>query len=371
MKSFNITGFIKITLIALLVLWVMLLIKPFIGILAWAVILAIALSPVFKWFTEILGIKRKGILTKIFSTIILGLLLIPTYLLTSSIIQSIDQTVSKVERNELQIAPPSIEVKDWPLIGPDLYKNWQELAADSRNYLNTHQEFIKKLGSEGAKKFAGVLGTILSFVLSTIIAIILMTNADNAYSNSVKFMNKLYADNKGQQLLLIARDTVRNVVKGILFVAILQAVLCFIGFKFFGIPAASIFAFVVLIAAIIGLPVTLVVLPTILIAFNMADDQLTAVIFTVYIIIVSLMDNVLKPILLAKGLKTPMVLILIGALGGVLLHGIIGLFIGTVLLAVMHQLYLAWIAQEDTSIKEDITLATVGLEESNQTDTTE
>jgi predicted PurR-regulated permease PerM len=207
-------------------------------------------------------------------------------------------------------------------------------------------------GSIAIKSFAGLIGTILVFVFSFIIAIMFMSNAKGAFQSASDFANKLVGDNKGEEMLLIARDTMRNVVKGILFVAIIQAFLCFIGFKLMGIPGAAIFAFIAMVAAIVQIPVTLVVLPTIFIAFSISDSNLVATIFSVYIIIISLLDNVLKPILLSKGLKTPMVLIILGALGGMLLLGIIGIFIGTVLLAILHQLYMAWI-----SSKEEIVLA--------------
>lgn len=108
-----------------------------------------------------------------------------------------------------------------------------------------------------------------------------------------------------------------------------------------------------MLAGIVQIPVTLVVLPTIFLAFSISDNTVAATVFTVYIIIVSLLDNVLKPILLSKGLKTPMILIILGALGGMLLHGIIGIFIGTVLLAILHQLYVAWIASKEEIILAD------------------
>ncbi len=145
----------------------------------------------------------------------------------------------------------------------------------------------------------------------------------------------------GEEVALISRDSIRSVVKGILLVALIQAVLAFIGFKAIGIPGAEIFALLVLIAAIVQLPVIIVMVPPVVLAFSMAEPTY-AIIFMVYCILVGLADNVLKPILLGKGLKTPIIVILIGTIGGMLLHGIIGLFVGPVILAVAYELYIYW-----------------------------
>ena len=140
-------------------------------------------------------------------------------------------------------------------------------------------------------------------------------------------------------------STIRSVVKGILLVAIIQAVLAYIGFVVIQLPAASVFAVLVLIFAIIQLPPLIAMIPAIAIVFSYAETT-PAIIFSIYAIIVSMSDSFLKPILLGKGLETPMLVILIGALGGMMLQGILGLFIGPVVLAIAYNLYLSWVNQE-------------------------
>lgn len=137
-------------------------------------------------------------------------------------------------------------------------------------------------------------------------------------------------------------STIRSVVKGILLVAVIQSVLAYIGFILIDLPAASVFAILVLIFAIIQLPPLIAMIPAIAIVFSYADST-PAIIFTVYSIIVSMSDSFLKPILLGKGLETPMLVILIGALGGMMLQGILGLFIGPVVLAIAYNLYNYWL----------------------------
>ncbi|MFL0354570.1 AI-2E family transporter [Xanthomarina sp. GH4-25] len=352
MKSFTITEFIRLIVLSLLILWGFFLIKPFIGVFTWGVILAVALFPLFQKLLSVFGEKHKKKATFIFTIVVVALLIVPTYSMVSSLFSNLNDTLTAIQNNELKITPPSEKVKDWPVFGERVYNNWQELSVNSKNYAIKHKDFLLEKGSSTIKRFTGLIGTILSFLISFIIAVVFMSNAKGAFQSASDFANKLVGDIKGTEMLLIARDTVRNVVKGILFVAIIQAFLCFIGFKLIGIPGPAIFAFIVMIAAIVQIPVTLVVIPTIFIAYSISDSSAVATIFTVYIIIISLLDNVLKPILLSKGLETPMLLIILGALGGMLLHGIIGIFIGTVLLSVLHKLYMAWIDS-----KEEIVLA--------------
>ena len=353
MKSFTITEFIRLIVISLLLLWGFFLIKPFIGVFAWGIILAIALFPLFEKFNHVFGEKKKKLATFIFTVIFLALLIIPTYLMTDSLFSNLKSTVTKIHNNELKITPPTEKVKEWPVIGEKVYSNWKELSDNSQKYAIEHKDVLIEKGKSSIKSFTGFIGTILSFILSFIIAVAFMSNAKGAFQSVAHFTNKLVGKGKGVEMLLMGRDTVRNVVKGILFVALIQAFLCFLGFKFMGIPAPAIFAFVVLLAAIVQIPVTIVVIPTIVIAYSIADSSVVATVFTVYIVVVSLLDNVLKPILLAKGLQTPMGVIFIGAIGGMLLHGIIGLFVGTVLLAILHKLYITWVSSEEEIILAD------------------
>ncbi|MBO6608051.1 AI-2E family transporter [Psychroserpens sp.] len=146
----------------------------------------------------------------------------------------------------------------------------------------------------------------------------------------------------GDEIVQISRDVIRSVVKGILLVAIIQAGLAFIGFKIIGLPGAGIFTFLLLVLAIMQIPTILVMIPAIILAFSISDTT-PAIIFSIYCVLVGVSDNILKPIFLGKGLKTPMIVILIGTIGGMLLHGIIGLFIGAVVLSVMYRIYEYWV----------------------------
>jgi predicted PurR-regulated permease PerM len=143
------------------------------------------------------------------------------------------------------------------------------------------------------------------------------------------------------------------VVKGILLVAIIQSVLAYIGFAVAGLQGAAFFALLVMIFAIIQIPPIIAMIPAIALFASQSDSTTAIVIFTVYSIIVSMSDNFLKPLLLGKGLETPMLVILIGAIGGMLFMGLLGLFIGPVILAIAYNLYIVWV--DDAVDFHDIT----------------
>jgi predicted PurR-regulated permease PerM len=337
----NITSFIRLAVLVGLVLWASFIVKPFIGSLAWGIILAVAIYPFYEKLITKAGAKRKKLVSLIFTLVTVTLLAIPTYSIFSSVLESTTTTIQQLKAGTLQISAPTENVKDWPM-GEKIYSNWENASKDVKEYALTNKEFILEKGKEVFGSFLGLMGTLVGFIFSLIIAIVFMYNADGGHNTSIKFANKLIGK-EGEDVVIMSRNTIRSVVKGILLVAIIQTILSFIGFKLIGIPAAGLFTMLVLVAAIVQLPVTLVVLPAIALVFSITDNTTHAIIFTIYIIIVSLLDNFLKPILLSKGLQTPTIIIFIGAIGGVLLHGIIGLFVGTVVLALAHRFYLRWV----------------------------
>ena len=344
----TITSFIRLSILVLLILWALFILKPFIGLLAWAIILGVAIYPFYQKLVAKTGSKLKKMVTTIFTLIIVTILVVPSYSIFSSVIETTTNTLQKLRDNTLEITPPSEKVKDWPM-GERIYADWSKASQDVKTYTLTHKDYILEKGKGIFGSFLGIMGTLLVFIISFIIAVVFMYNADGAFNTSVKLANKLMGKD-GEETIIMSRNTIRSVVKGILLVAIIQTLLSFIGFKLIGLPAAGIFSLLVLFAAIIQLPVTLAVIPAIIMVFSISDNTTHAIIFTVYIVIVSLLDNFLKPVLLSKGLQTPTIIIFLGAIGGVMLHGIIGLFVGTVVMALVHQFYLRWVNSSEKQL---------------------
>ena len=232
-------------------------------------------------------------------------------------------------------------VGDWPIIGPSVDKVWREASVNLTSTLDHYGPQLKSFGNwlltESLKTGAGLL----LFALSIIIAGILLTSAESGGRVARDLFVRL-AGKRGAEFADDAKVTVRNVVKGILGVAIIQALLAGIGFAVAGVPAAGLWAFLCLLLAIVQIGIGPIVIPIIIFMFYKANT-FTAAILTVWLVLVMLSDNVLKPILLGRGAPVPMPVIFLGAIGGFMSMGFLGLFVGALVLSVGYKLFKAWL----------------------------
>ena len=337
----TINNFIKIVLLSILIFASYAIAKPFIILIIWAIIVAVALYPFYQKITGKFTGKKKSMVSTFFIIALLALIIVPATHMTQSIVGSTKVILHQFEEGALKIAPPNEKVKDWPLVGKKIYSVWSNANSDIEGFIRSNPETVKNSVGWFFDSFKGMMGSVLLSLVAIIIAGIFMSNADGGYKVGLDFANKIM-DGKGFDFMKMSINTIRSVVKGIILVAFIQAVLAFIGFATIGMSTAGLLAFVVMFAAIIQIPVTLVVIPVIIYVFSI-EETTTAVIFAIYMMVVSLLDNFLKPMLLAKGLQTPMIIILIGAIGGMISGGILGLFIGPVVLAIAHNLYTSWV----------------------------
>ena len=335
--------YIKIVLLSLLLVWSFYIVRPFVTLIVWSIIVAVALYPFHQKLMNLTKGKKKGLVTSVFILILVTLIILPTISLTGSIIDSGRELYQSFDEGTLEVPPPADKVKEWPLIGKKIHGAWSNASRDLENFIVKYKDEISNSLGWLFNSFAGLMGSVALGLFALIIAGVFMSSADAGYQSGVNFVNRLSAG-KGEEFMSMCIGTIRSVVKGILLVAIIQAALAYLGFVIIGLPAASLFAFLVLIFAIVQIPALLAMIPAIAIVFSYADTT-PAIIFTVYAILVALADNFLKPMLLGKGLTTPMLVILIGALGGMMLQGILGLFIGPVVLALGYQIYSTWIAE--------------------------
>ena len=339
--------FVKIAVLTILIIWSINIVKPFVMLMIWSIIVAVALYPFYKKIITLFKEKKKGLVSSLFIIILLALITIPAFNVTESIVETSNEIYHNFESGSLDIPPPNENVKEWPLVGKKLYGIWSNASNDIESFIRSNPEEVKSSLGWFFDSFKGLMGSVLLSLVALIIAGVFMSSAKEGYETGVKFMNKLIIG-KGKDLMEMCTNTIRSVVKGILLVAVIQAVLAYFGFAMIGLSSmAGILAIVVMLAAIIQIPLIIVVVPIIIYVFSFADTT-HAIIFAVYIMIVALLDNVLKPMLLAKGLQTPMIIILMGAIGGMIFQGILGLFVGPVVLAIVHNLYTAWVNDTET-----------------------
>ena len=337
-------SFLQIGALLVLLLWCFNIVKPFLGIVIWAVIIAVAVYPLHVSLTARLGGREKTSAV-IFVLIGLAIILVPTWILGESTFGGLKTLGQDLRAGTLTVPPPNPGVADWPVIGEKTYEIWSAAAA---NLEATAMEYAEQLRALGQRVFSFGTGTligVLQFVVSTIIAGALLMQARGGYEVSRKIITGLVGTANGDRFTDMSILTIRSVVKGVLGVAVIQALAAAVGLLVAGIPMAGIWAGAVLVVAIIQLPPILVLGPIAFWYFSVADP-VPATVFLVYSLLVSFLDGILKPMLLGRGLDTPMLVILIGAIGGAIMSGIVGLFIGAVVLALGYELLVAWMAPD-------------------------
>jgi predicted PurR-regulated permease PerM len=335
---------IRLGALALLLYWSFLLVQPFISIVIWSAVLTVALYPVFEWISFRLGGRRRLAATL---TTILSLLVIigPATWLALGLIDSFRAISDQLDLSILRIPPPANSVKEWPLIGEPIYQFWELASTNFSAALAKIVPQLKPLGGRLLRVGADTgLGTI-KFLVSIVIAGFLFLPAP-AIVGAVKRLARRLNPARGEEFADQAAATIRAVSRGVIGISVLQALLAGIGLMAAGIPQASLITFAVLVFGILQIGPSVVLIPVIIWSWTLLDST-TALLFTGYMVPVNLLDNILRPIVMGRGLKTPMLVILIGVIGGTLAYGITGLFLGPIILAVIWELLVAWIRESE------------------------
>jgi predicted PurR-regulated permease PerM len=339
---------IHISLAILLVTACLLILRPFLPLLAWGVIIAVAAYPSFKRLQAALG-GRGTLAAVIFVLVLLILLIVPVALLAGTLVEGVHTMATHFRDGTLIIPPPTASVEHWPIIGAPVSKLWSLAATDLGQAVRSLAPQIKAVMPSVFTVSAGFGFTMLQFLLSILVAGALLAKAEPAYAVTCLLAKRLFGK-KGPEFQQLIGATTRSVTTGILGVAFIQSVLAGLGFLVVGLPAAGLWAVVFLITAVLQVGM-LVLIPAVVYVFAVSSIT-KAVIFLIWCAIVGLIDNVLKPILLGRGVAVPIVVIFLGAIGGFVTLGIIGLFIGAIVLSVAYKLFLAWINEGSPANQE-------------------
>ncbi len=339
---------IKIGLMTLIIYISYLIAQPFLAIIAWGIIIAVALSPVVNKLEKFYN-NRKIVIIAL-TTLIIALLVIPSYMLSDKLYNATSEMIHIAKEGSLVIPPPTQEVKEWPIIGEKAYIFWESASYNIKETLAPFSNEIKKFAGVIFGFLKGGMLTILMFIGSMIIAAIFLISSES----SIKFYQKLshrLLGKKGDDWPMLSALTIRSVVTGVIGVAVIQAIFALIGMLLMKIPFAIVWAILVMFLTIIQIPASLVIFPIIAYAFSQGTGT-AEMVFAVYMVLVSLSDGVLKPLLMGRGVNIPMLVILIGAIGGMILMGMIGLFIGAVILALAYTLFTFWLDEDNKIITQ-------------------
>jgi predicted PurR-regulated permease PerM len=335
---------IRIICLALLGYWSFLLLRPFLAIIVWSIIIAVAVYPMFEMLSAKLHGHQKVAAITITT---LGILVIlgPATWLGLSLAASAQILLARLSEGAVTIPSPPEAIKGWPLVGDKAYEIWQLASTNLRGLLVEAAPQLKPLGGK-LLNAAGNLGlNLLKFILAAVISGFLLIPGPSLVESSKNILVHV-AGRRGEDFIKLAGATIRNVSRGVIGIAILQALLAGMGLLLAGFPAAGLFSFLVLLLGIFQIGPSIILIPLIVWSWFRLNTT-GAILFTAYMVPVNLLDNLLRP-LLAKGLSTPMPVILIGVLGGTLAHGLIGLFVGPVVLSIAWHLVAVWIRARPT-----------------------
>ncbi len=337
---------IKLGLLAIVIYLSYLIAKPFIAIVVWGIIIAVALSPLIDSLENRFGHRKKIIIG--LTVTVIAALLIPSYAISGKVIESSQTIIEEMKDGSITLPPPTEKVKEWPIIGEKSYAFWDSASKNIKETLAPFSDDIKKMAKSIFSTLGSGLATIFIFVGSFIIAAVFLIGSERAVLFYKKVSRRLLGK-KGDDWANLSALTVRSVVNGVLGVAVIQATLAFIGMGLMGVPLAIVWAIGIMFLTIIQIPALLIAGPVIAYVFSQGSGT-AEVIFAIYMVLVSMSDGVLKPMLMGRGVDVPMLIILIGAIGGMMLMGMIGLFVGAVIFALAYTLFEFWI--HDPEAKE-------------------
>ncbi|HKU86803.1 MAG TPA: AI-2E family transporter YdiK [Casimicrobiaceae bacterium] len=338
---------LAITLLVVLMAASFWILRPFLLATVWAMTIVVATWPLMLAVQA--RLRRRALAVTLMSLSMLLVLFVPLLLAIQTVVENTDTIMGWVRALPKATIPPP---PDWlagvPLIGTTIAERWTAVAAAGTAGLASYVAPYAASVAQWLGRALGGIGTFaLEALLTIIIATILYTRGEAAREALIRFGRRLAGD-RGESVVLLAGRSIRAVALGVVVTALVQTTLAGIGLALAGVPFAGLLTAVILLLCIAQIGPVLVLIPAIVWLFYHAS-VVTASLFLVWSIIVGALDNVLRPILIRKGADLPLLLIFAGVIGGLVAFGIVGLFIGPVVLAIAYTLLNEWIAEADRS----------------------
>ncbi|HXV19592.1 MAG TPA: AI-2E family transporter YdiK [Desulfuromonadales bacterium] len=320
-------------------IWIL---RPFLLPLLWATMIVVATWPLMLGAQARLW-GRRGLAVAVMTLALLLVFFVPFTLAIAAIVQNADEIIEWARSlGTATLGPPPEWLGKIPAVGRRLVEQWQELAVSG------HEAVTARLAPYAGKFVAwfvaqaGSLGMLfVEFLMTVLLAALLYAGGERAADGVCRFARRL-AGRRGEDAIILAGRAVRGVALGVVVTAMVQAVLGGVGLAVAGVPFVSVLTAVMFISSLIQVGPIPVLLPAVGWLY-WSGHPFAGTLLLVWTVVAANLDNVLRPILIRKGVDLPMLLILAGSIGGLIAFGIIGLFIGPVLLAVSYTLLTAWI----------------------------
>jgi predicted PurR-regulated permease PerM len=346
--------FIRAGLVVVLVLLCYLIFAPFLTMMLWALILAITIYPLHQMLAGRMGGKQ-GLAASLIVLLAVGLIVTPTIMLASEFGDSVQNLIQSVRDNTLQIPPPSEKIATWPIVGDKVHAVWSQAHNDLPGLVQKMQPKLGELATKALGIVAALGGSLLMFLFSFVVAGIMMAYGKSGARAMQEIFERIAGIARGAEFTVLSTATVRAVASGVIGIACIQALIIGVLLMIAGVPFAGVLAVVVLVFGVAQLPALIITLPVI--AWIWASGQyetVPAIVYTVLLFIGGMADNVLKPLMLGRGVDAPMPVILIGALGGMATQGILGMFIGATGLAVGYQIFMRWVQDNPERVRQTV-----------------
>ena len=322
---------------------------PFLTLMAWAVILAVTLYPLHRWLAGKLGGKQG-----LAATIVVGggivLIVAPTALLMDSFGSSVHGLVGAVQQNTLEVPAPREGIRQWPIVGQKIYDFWSRAHTDLPGLVESMQPKIGELARKALGVVANIGLGVLQFLASFVVAGIVMAYGEAGTRSSRAIFERIVGGGRGEPFARLSTATIRAVAQGVIGIAFVQAILVGLALLVAHVPWAGVLAAITLVLSVAQVPALIVIIPAIVYIWSSGDyGNGAAIAYSVMLLLAGMADNVLKPLMLGRGVDAPMPVILLGALGGMATGGILGMFVGATLLALGYQIFMGWVAANPDS----------------------
>jgi predicted PurR-regulated permease PerM len=340
---------VRVGVLLVLVVWCFWITRPFIVAVLWGAILAVAVHPGYRRLCHWLG-GREGLAAAILSLLALLLLIGPLSMMTTALVGNIADLAERLSGGQIVIPPPPTTLAEWPFLGPRVERLWQLASVNLLSAMQEVQPQLRALGGWLLSLVAGIGLGLLNFVAAVVIAGLLLAYSTGGGRLAQAFATRLVGE-RGPELAGLAEQTVRNVARGVLGTALIQSALAGTGFVVAGVPWAALLTLVCFLLGVVQIGPAIVLIGAVVYVFSSAGTLIGSL-FLAWCVLVGLVDNVLKPLLIGRGSNVPMAVILAGVLGGLLAHGLIGLFVGPIVLALGYELFRAWLAGPSAAAAE-------------------
>jgi predicted PurR-regulated permease PerM len=324
-------------------LWVML---PFAGAIVWATMIVVATWPIMLSVQALAG-GRRWIAVTVMTLVMLLFLVVPLVLVVSTILEHVNDLVAlRQSVTAFKLPSPPSWVESVPLLGPKIAAEWRNLAeASTEDLIVRATPYLRTAMFGVAGKAGGFALLLVHFLLTVVITAVLYTTGEVAANGVRRFARRLGGD-RGEGSVVLAGQAIRAVALGVVVTALVQSAAAGLGLVVSGVPYAGVLTAIIFILCIAQAGPLLVLVPAVLWMFWSGDVGWGSALL-VWTVLVGALDNVLRPILIRRGADLPLLLIFAGVIGGLIGFGIIGLFVGPVVLAITYRLLEAWVADID------------------------